>query len=152
MKLSKYKVQKRFSTLFLLDLPLEEKRTQAITQNLKKLPKLQKLQHIQEDTTRLEPNVTTSKNTISIGLRSTLEQDAVILQVTNEEDQEFPEELNNLINSFYPIDNEIAETRKVYLNNDWQITDSIGNPDFIGLIENDSNMDLLSFVTEKLPY
>ena len=76
----------------------------------------------------------------------------MILQVTDEEDQEFPEELNNLINSFYPIDNEISETRKVYLNNDWQITDSIGNPDFIGLIENNSNMDLLSFITEKLPY
>ena len=75
-----------------------------------------------------------------------------LLQVTDEEDQEFPEELNNLINSFYPIDNEISETRKVYLNNDWQITDSIGNPDFIGLIENNSNMDLLSFITEKLPY
>ena len=76
----------------------------------------------------------------------------MILQVTEEEDQEFPEELKNLINSFYPIDNEIAETRKVYLNNAWQITDTIGNPDFIELIENNYNMDLLSFITEKLPY
>ena len=131
--------------------PGREENTNGNTE-LKEIAKTTKLQQIQEDTTRLEPNATTSKNTISTGLRSTLEQDAVILQVTDEEDQEFPEELNNLINSFNPIDNEIAETRKVYLNNDSQITDSIGNPDFIGLIENNSNMDLLSFITEKLPY
>ena len=126
----------------------EEEKTSGNTE-LREIAKTTKLQHTQEDIAILEPTATTSQNT---GPRSTLEQDAVILQVIKEEDQEFPEELNNLINSFYPIDNEIAETRKVYLNNDWQITDTIGNPDFIGLIENNSNKDLLSFITEKLPY
>ena len=24
------------------------------------------------------------------------------------------------------------ETRTIYMNNDWQITDSMGNPDFVG--------------------
>ena len=88
--------------------------------------------------------------------RSTLEfaqlEDTVILQTTEEEDLEFLDELNNFITNIFPIDNEIKETRKVYLNNDWQITDSIGNPDFIGLIENNSNVDLLSYITEKLPF
>ena len=114
-----------------------------------KLNEITKSTKLQEDTAAMEPSATTSQRT---RLRSTLEQDTVILQVTEEEDQEFPEELNNLINTLYPIGNEITETRKVYLNNDWQITDTIGNPDFIGLIENNSNMDLLSFITEKLPY
>ena len=101
------------------------------------------------DPDQVEPTATSSQKT---GTRSTLEQDTVILQVTDEEDQEFPEELNNLINTIFPIDTEITETRKVYLNNDWQVTDTIGNPDFIGLIEENSNMDLLSFITDKLPY
>ena len=116
---------------------------------LNEIAKSTKSTKLQEDTAVMKPSTTTPQKT---GLRSTLEQDTVILQVTEEEDQEFPEELNNLINTLYPIDNEITETRKVYLNNDWQITDTIGNPDFIGLIENNSNMDLLSFITEKLPY
>ena len=116
---------------------------------LKEIAKSAKSTEIHTDTDQVEPPATSLQKT---GARSTLEQDMVILQVTDEEDQEFPEELNNLINTLYPIDNEITETRKIYLNNDWQVTDTIGNPDFIGLIEDNSNMDLLSFITEKLPY
>ena len=99
--------------------------------------------------TRSTPNpITEGKGSTS---ESTQSEDTVILQTTEEEDLEFPDELNNLITNILPIDSEIKETRKVYLNNDWQITDSIGNLDFIGLIENNSNMDLLSYITEKLP-
>ena len=116
---------------------------------LKEIAKSTKSTEIHTDTDQVEPPATSLQKT---GARSTLEQDTVILQVTDEEDQEFPEELNNLITTLYPIDNEITETRKVYLNNDWQVTDTIGNPDFIGLIEDNSNMDLLSFITDKLPY
>ena len=116
---------------------------------LKEIAKSTESTEIHTDPDQVEPTATSSQKT---GTRSTLEQDTVILQVTDEEDQEFPEELNNLINTLYPIDTEITETRKVYLNNDWQVTDTIGNPDFIGLIEENSNMDLLSFITDKLPY
>ena len=74
------------------------------------------------------------------------------LHITDLQDQEYSDELNNLINKVIPTDTEIHETRRIYLNNDWQVTDSIGNPDFVGLIENISNIDLLSFISEKLPY
>ena len=60
--------------------------------------------------------------------------------------------MNNLINKVIPIDTEIHGARRIYLNNDWQVIDSTGNPDFVGLIENNSNIDLLSFISEKLPY
>ena len=68
-----------------------------------------------------------------------LEEDQVILHITDQENQEFPDELNELINLIITIDNEVDETRRIYLNNNWQVTDSIGNPDFVGLIENNSN-------------
>ena len=85
-------------------------------------------------------------------LESTQSEDTVILQTTEEEDLEFPDELNNLITDIFPIDSEIKQRKKVYLNNDWQITDIISNPDFIGLIDNNLNMDLLSYITEELPF
>ena len=70
----------------------------------------------------------------------------MVNHTTEQEDQEFPEELNQIINQFFSIDSEVTETRRIYLNNDWQITDSIGNPDFVGHIENTSNMDLTSLI------
>ena len=39
-----------------------------------------------------------------------------------------------------------TETRTVNLNNEWIITDTIE------LLQEDSNFDLLTFITEKLPY
>ena len=39
------------------------------------------------------------------------------------------------------------ETRTVFLNNEWIITDSIGNPDFPDLLQEDPNFDLLTFIT-----
>ena len=54
-----------------------------------KLNEFAKSTKLQEDTAAMEPAATTSQNT---GLRSTLEQDMVILQVTEEEDQEFSED------------------------------------------------------------
>ena len=124
-------------------------RRRAVTTNSKKLPNLlnlQKFTQIQIKWSQSQP--AHRKQEPDLPWNKT----QVILQVTDEEDQEFPEELNNLIYTLYPIDTEITETRKVYLNNDWQVTDTIGNPDFIGLIEENSNMDLLSFITDKLPY
>ena len=40
----------------------------------------------------------------------------------------------------------IMENRKVYLNNNWQVKDSIGSPAFQGIIEEDPNIDWLTFI------
>ena len=63
-------------------------------------------------------------------------KDEMILHITESEDREFPDEINNLINQRIPIDSEIHETRIIYLYNDWHITDNIGNPNFVALIQN----------------
>ena len=81
----------------------------------------------------------------------TTEEDGIQIHLTEEEEQIFPE-IDNLINRLSNIDNEITETRRIYLNNDWQITDTVGNPDFVGLIENNPNIDWLTFISDKLPY
>ena len=81
----------------------------------------------------------------------TTEEDDIQIYLTEEEEKIFPE-IDNLINQLSNIDNEITETRRIYLNNDWQITDTVGNPDFVGLIENNPNIDWLTFISDKLPY
>ena len=67
-------------------------------------------------------------STKSTSTRSTLNQeqaeevqdrDEVTLHIAEQEDQEFPEELNLIINQIFPIDSEVTETRMIYLNNDW---------------------------------
>ena len=84
-------------------------------------------------------------------LCETTKEDGIQIHLTDEEDQIFPE-IDNLINQLSNIDNEITETRRIYLDNDWQITDTVGNPDFVGLIENNPNIDWLTFISDKLPY
>ena len=44
------------------------------------------------------------------------------------------------------------ETRTVTLNNEWRVTDSIGNPDFPKLLEDDPYFDLLTIIIDKIPY
>ena len=46
----------------------------------------------------------------------------------------------------------IKENRKVYLNNNWQVKDSIGSPAFQGIIEEDPNIDWLTFISENINY
>ena len=46
----------------------------------------------------------------------------------------------------------IMENRKVYLNNNWQVKDSIGSPAFPGIIEEDPNIDWLTFISENINY
>ena len=45
-----------------------------------------------------------------------------------------------------------AGSRKVYLNKSWQVTDTIGNPDFDGIIESDPNVDWLTFISNNINY
>ena len=46
----------------------------------------------------------------------------------------------------------IMENRKVYLNNNWQVKDSIRSPAFQGIIEEDPNIDWLTFISENINY
>ena len=46
----------------------------------------------------------------------------------------------------------IMENRKVYLNNNWQVKDSIGSPAFQGIIEEDPNIDWLTFISANINY
>ena len=46
----------------------------------------------------------------------------------------------------------ITETRRVYLNNNWQVKDTVASPAFEGIIENDSNIDWLTFISDNINY
>ena len=53
---------------------------------------------------------------------------------------------------FFNININIKENRKVYLNNNWQVKDSIGSPAFQAIIEEDPNIDWLTFISENINY
>ena len=44
------------------------------------------------------------------------------------------------------------QEKRVYLNNNWQVKDSIGSPAFQGIIEENSNIDWLTFIAENINY
>ena len=46
----------------------------------------------------------------------------------------------------------IMENRKMHLNNNWQVKYSIGSPAFQGIIEEDPNIDWLTFILENINY
>ena len=72
---------------------------------------------------------------------SLTEDNEVILHITESEDKLFPEGNKEECN--------IVETRRVYINNEWKITDTIGTSDFDELISNQPDIDWLSFITEN---
>ena len=46
----------------------------------------------------------------------------------------------------------VKEQRRVYLNNNWQVKDSIGSPAFQGIIEEDPNIDWLTFISININF
>ena len=46
----------------------------------------------------------------------------------------------------------VKEQRKVYLNNNWQVEDSIWSPAFQGIIEEDPNIDWLTFISNNINF
>ena len=38
----------------------------------------------------------------------------------------------------------------MYLNNAWKVTDSVGNTDFDGVMEEDPNIDWETFISENI--
>ena len=106
-----------------------------------------------EENTKNLPTLTgsTSENTnTSLGTRSTPNKaafkenlDEIKIHLSASKDID----LEQCIEKYLP-----TKTRTVTLNNEWRITESIGNLDFPGLLEEDPNFYLLRFITEKLPY
>ena len=93
----------------------------------------------------------------SPGTRSTLEQlpledskDTVEIFIKSSEEDTLDQDLDKIIQEY--LETNTFETRTVKLDNEWRITDSIGNPDFPELLKEDPNFDLLTFITEKMPF
>ena len=82
---------------------------------------------------------------------STLE--GIILHITDSELNLFPEKPDESKDAKLKEDCTIVkENRKVYLNNNWQVKDSIRNPAFQGIIEEDPNMDWLTFISDNINF
>ena len=79
--------------------------------------------------------------------------EGVILHVTDSESNLFPDIKEDPKEKSIKEDcTNIMEDRKVYLNNNWQVKDSIGSPAFQGIIEEDPNIDWLTFISENINY
>ena len=74
-------------------------------------------------------------------------EDEVQIHLSASDENLFNTDLDQFIEQYLP-----TEIRTVNLNSEWIITDTIGNPDFPQLLQEDPNFDLLTFITEKLPF
>ena len=88
----------------------------------------------------------------SPGTRSTLEplpledsEDTVEIFINPIEEDTLDQDLDEIIQECLKTNS--FETRTVKLDNEWKITDSIGNPDFPELLKEDPNFDLLTFTS-----
>ena len=82
---------------------------------------------------------------------STLE--GIVLHITGSELNLFPEKPDESKDANLKEDCTIVkENRKVYLNNNWQVKDSIGSPAFQGIIEEDPNIDWLTFISDNINF
>ena len=74
-------------------------------------------------------------------------EDEVHIHLSASDELLFNTDLDQFIEQYLP-----TETRTVNLNNEWIITDTIGNPNFPQLLQGNPNIDVLTFITEKLPF
>ena len=79
------------------------------------------------------------------GYNSTAPHNGIILHITESDDKLFPE-------THIEIQKEIKETRKVYLNNAWKITDEVGSTDFEEEYKNIEDIDWLTFISNNINY
>ena len=77
------------------------------------------------------------------GYNSTAPHDG--MHITESDDKLFPE-------THIEIQKEIKETRKVYLNNTWKITDEVGSTDFEEEYKNIEDIDWLTFISTNVNY
>ena len=115
--------------------PCEDPQLTACS-NYKEEDKTQNIQNIPENPT--DPT-------------STME--GVILHVTDSELNLFPDITEDPTNAKIIEDCTIEQDkRRVYLNNNWQVKDSIGSPAFQGIIEEDPNIDWLTFISDNINF
>ena len=104
-------------------------------------------EEIQQDNCKEMPKFISGTRSIQSLL--TLE-DTVEIHVTATEEDTIDQDLDQFITEYF--NSNPIEIRTVKLDNQWTITDSIGTPDFPQLLQEDPNFDLLTFITEKLPF
>ena len=82
---------------------------------------------------------------------STME--GVILHITDSELNLFPEIREDPTNAKIIEDCTIEQdNRRVYLNNNWQVKDSVRSPAFQGIIEEDPDIDWLTFISDNINF
>ena len=117
----------------------DTEKTAKKTRKLIELPRTSTKQDIKEDHKSGEDLIPTLEG--------------VILHVTDSELNQFPDTEEDPKEEPIKEDcNIIKENRRVYLNNNWQVKDSIGSPAFQGIIEEDPNIDWLTFISENINY
>ena len=115
--------------------PCEDPKLTACS-NYKEEEKTQNIQNIPENPT--DPT-------------STVEE--VILHVTDSELNLFQDITEDPTNAKIIEDcTTEQDKRRVYLNNNWQVKDSIGSPAFQGIIEEDPNIDWLTFISDNINF
>ena len=126
----------------------EDQETQSIGTSLTGSLILPILDTPQQSTTNLQEDTLQKKIDISLQestFITTGEDEGVTLHVTDSDLQLFPvEECSNI--------EDCTEKRTVKLSNEWIVKDTVGNPAFEGLIEENSNIDWLTFISNNINY
>ena len=109
-----------------------------------------------------DPESTTTRSNLSnmkvdeiqkIGEDPISTMEGVILHVTDSELNLFPEKLEESTDANSKEDcTNVKENRKVYLNNNWQVKDSIESPAFQEIIEENTNIDWLTFISDNINF
>ena len=109
-----------------------------------------------------DPESTTTRSNLSnmkvdeiqkIGEDPISTMEGVILHVTDSELNLFPEKLEEFPDANSKEDcTNVKENRKVYLNNNWQVKDSIESPAFQEIIEENTNIDWLTFISDNINF
>ena len=96
------------------------------------------------------PNYSPETRSSSVQPKQPLPEDTVEIYISATEEDTIDQDLDNFIKEY--LNSNIKETRTVNLDNQWIITDTIGTPDFPELLKEDPNFDLLTFITDNLPF
>ena len=84
---------------------------------------------------------------------STPTMEGVILHITDSELNLFPDITEDPKDARKIEDcTNKKDKRRVYLNNNWQVKDSIRSPAFKGIIEEEPNIDWLTFISDNINY
>ena len=99
-------------------------------------------QNLEEDTLQKNIDIILQESTFT----TTVEDEGIILHATDSDLKLFPEEEECSINE------DCTEKRTVKLSNEWIVKDTVGKPAFEGIIEENSNIDWLTFISNNINY